>query len=462
METTHKGVITLLGDPKKAILKLSTPMMLAMLMQALYNLVDAVWVAGLGSNALAAVGAFFPIFMIILSFATGLGIGTNAVISQKIGAKDKRAAENAAKVAIISILILSAAVTILSLLFIKPALMLMRTYGEVLRLSLQYSYVVLSFTVIFMFTNIANAILRAEGNAKRAMLVIITGSILNIVLDPIFIYSLKLGIAGAAYATVVSAAIGFLMSLYWFFVRRDTYLNLGLSKDHLDFSILWKILSIGIPASLAQLSMSVAIFILNRFAAVAAGAKGIAIFTSAWRIINFGTIPMLGISAAVTSVTGAAFGARDLEKLERAHLFAIKLGFIIGVLVMAVIQIFSKQIAYLFAYSRDGSTIFADIVGALVVLSLFLPGTPFGMFTSAMFQGIGHGMKSLIVTIFRTIILQVFFCWLFVSVLHIGISGVWWGIVIGNLTNAVVAFNWGRSVIRKLKRSDQNSSTPVG
>ncbi|MCS7174827.1 MATE family efflux transporter [Pseudothermotoga sp.] len=458
METTYKGVATLLGDPKKAILKLSTPMMFAMLMQTLYNLADAVWVAGLGPNALAAVGAFFPIFMIILSFATGLGIGTNAVVSQKIGAKDKNAAENAAKVSIILVLILGGTITILSLLLIKPALMLMKLSDEAFQLSLKYSYVVLLFTVIFMFTNIANAIFRAEGDAKRAMLVITTGSVLNIVLDPIFIYPLKLGVLGAAYATVVSASVGLWMSLYWFFFRRNTYLNLDFKKTHLDFSILWKILVIGIPASLAQLSMSVAIFILNRFAAIAAGAKGIAVFTSAWRIINFGTIPMLGISAAVTSVTGAAFGARDPEKLEKAHLFAIKLGFIIGISVMAVIQIFSKQIAYLFTYSKDGSAIFSDIVHALVILSLFLPGTPFGMFTSAMFQGIGHGIKSLIVTVFRTIILQVFFCWLFVNILHIGVSGVWWGIVIGNLTNAVVAFNWGRSVIKKLRQSHDQTN----
>jgi Na+-driven multidrug efflux pump len=99
VETSHKSVATLLGDPKKAILKISGPMMLAMFMQTLYNLVDAIWVAGLGPNALAAVGGFFPIFMIIISLATGLGIGTNAVVAQRIGAKDKSGAESAAKVA---------------------------------------------------------------------------------------------------------------------------------------------------------------------------------------------------------------------------------------------------------------------------------------------------------------------------------------------------------------------------
>jgi putative MATE family efflux protein len=453
VETSHKSVATLLGDPKKAILKISGPMMLAMFMQTLYNLVDAIWVAGLGPNALAAVGGFFPIFMIIISLATGLGIGTNAVVAQRIGAKDKSGAESAAKVAILLVLMLGAGITFLSLISIKSALILMGQTGEVLTLCLQYSYIVLPFTIVFMLTNVANAILRAEGDAKRAMMVIVIGSVLNVALDPIFIYLLKLGVAGAAYATVISAVVSLLMAMYWFFLRKDMYLDLSFRKNQLDFSFLWKILSIGIPASLAQLSMSIAIFILNKFASIAAGAKGLAVFTSAWRIINFGTVPMLGISVAVTSVVGAAYGAGDMNKLEKAHFCAIKLGLMIGISVMAIVQIFSKQIAFLFAYSREGSAIFNDIVNALRVLSLFLPGTPFGMLTSAMFQGIGHGVKSLTVTIFRTIILQVFFCWFFVSVMKIGLQGVWWGIVIGNLTNAVVAFSWGKSVIRKLKNS---------
>ncbi len=452
LEMTHRSVSTLLGDPKKAIRKLSGPMMLAMLVQTLYNLVDAIWVAGLGPGALAAVGGFFPIFMIILSLATGLGIGTNAVVSQRIGARDKNGAENAAKVALLLVTIMAIAITIVSLVLIKPALVLMGQSGEALELCLQYSYIVLPFTIVFMLTNVANAIFRAEGDARRAMIVITTGSVLNIALDPIFIYWFRLNVAGAAYATVISATVGLLLSVYWFFIRKVSYLDLSFRKNRLDFSHLWRILSIGIPASLAQLSMSVAIFILNRFASIAAGANGIAVFTSAWRIINFGTIPMLGIAAAVTTVVGATYGAKDIEKLKKAYLYAIRLGLLIGIAVMLFVQILSKQIAFLFSYSEQGSVIFDDIVNALRVLSLFLPGTPFGMFTSAMFQGIGHGMKSLIVTIFRTLLLQVFFCWLLVSVARIGLQGVWLGIVIGNLTNAVVAFSWGKSVIRKLKQ----------
>lgn len=451
MQKVTKGVEMLLGDPKKAIVKLAIPMMGAMFVQTLYNLADGIWVAGLGPEALAAIGMFFPIFMIILSFAAGIGIGVNAVISQKIGQGNKKAADETAKTAIYLVIILSIFLTIISLLLIKPALKLMGAQDKVLSFSLDYADSILYSIIIFMFSNVGNAILRGEGDAKRAMYAISIGSILNIFLDPLFIYTFRLGVKGAAYATVISAAVGCFLVIYWFFLKKSTYLSINILDFKIDFGVLKDILKIGVPASFAQISMSVAIFILNSFATRAGGQFGVAVFTSAWRVINLGTIPMIGASTAVTSVVGAAFGARDAKKLETAHLFAIKFGFILGLLIMTIILVFSKQIAFIFTYSKQGQVIYADLVKALIVLSLFLPGTPFGMFTSAMFQGIGHGGKSLAITIFRTIILQVFFCWLLVNIFQIGLSGVWWGIVIGNLTNAVVAFTWSRAVIRKLR-----------
>ncbi|MGJ8454329.1 MATE family efflux transporter [Pseudothermotoga sp. U03pept] len=456
MSQKTKGVELLLGDPRRAIIKLAIPMMTAMFVQTLYNLADGIWVAGLGPEALAAIGMFFPIFMIILSFAAGIGIGVNAVISQKIGMKDKNSADEAAKTAIFLVLVLSLILTISSLLLIKPTLRLMGARDDVLQLSLDYSNIILYFIIVFMFGNVGNAILRGEGDAKRAMYAISIGSILNIFLDPVFIYTFKLGVKGAAYATIISAAVGCFLIFYWFFIKKSTYLSIDLRNFRINLPALKDILSIGIPASFAQLSMSVAIFILNSFATRAGGQLGVAVFTSAWRVINLGTIPMIGASTAVTSVVGAAYGARDAKKLETAHLFAIRFGFFLGLCIMTLILLFAKQIAFIFTYSQRGQIIFKDLVDALMVLSLFLPGTPFGMFTSAMFQGIGHGGKSLAITIFRTIVMQVFFCWLLVNVFQVGLSGVWWGIVIGNLTNAVVAFTWSRFVIKDLKVQFQN------
>ncbi|KAF2956618.1 MATE family efflux transporter [Marinitoga sp. 38H-ov] len=452
MANDTKGTLLLKGDPKIAIRKLSLPMILAMLVQTMYNLVDGIWVAGLGSNSLAAIGLFFPIFMIIIALAAGLGVGASSEISRKIGEKNKAGADTAAIISILLAIGLGLITAIILFFSIKSILQSIGSGGETLQLTLDYAYILIIFSPLLMFNNTANGILRGEGDAKKAMYAIAVGSLLNIALDPLFIYGFKLGIKGAAYATVISFSISSILIIYWMFIKRNTYLTITFKDYKYDSKILKNILKVGIPASLAQVSMSIAIFVLNVFAVKAGGDIGVAVFTSGWRIINFGTVPLIGIATAVTTVTGAAYGQKNGEKLSTAHLYAIKFGLTISFFVMFSIFIFAPQIAKIFTYSKDGYVIYDDLVTALKVMSLFLPGVPFGMFTSSMFQGIGHGIKSLIVSINRTIIMQILFSWLYIFIFNIGLPGVWWGIVTGNAVSAVITFIWGRMTIKKLRK----------
>ncbi|HHD16068.1 MAG TPA: MATE family efflux transporter, partial [Euryarchaeota archaeon] len=195
-----EGVKTLLGNPRKAIIKLSIPMIIAMSVQTFYNLVDAIWVAGLphGGDALAAIGLFFPFFFLIMALAAGLGIGGGAAISRRIGARDKRGADNVADHMVILVMITA-------LLFTVPMFMaipgILKSMGarDSLDMAVGYGRIIIGFSVIIFFNNIANAILRAEGDTKRAMYAMILGSGLNIILDPVFIYGFGLGVEGAAW-----------------------------------------------------------------------------------------------------------------------------------------------------------------------------------------------------------------------------------------------------------------------
>ncbi|MCD6551001.1 MATE family efflux transporter [Thermotoga sp.] len=435
-------------------MKLSIPMMLAMLVQTVYNLADGIWVAGLGPQALAAIGLFFPVFMIIISLAAGIGVGASSIVSQKIGERDKTGADTAASVSMLLSVIIGLMGVAVFLPVISSILGFAGARGETLRLALEYSVVLIYSIPLIMFNNVANGVLRGEGDAKRTMIAIMVGSFLNIALDPVFIYVFGWGIKGAAYATVLSIAVSSFLISYWLLFKKDTYVSFRLRWDG---EILKKILKIGIPASLAQITMSVAIYVLNVFVVKAGGDYGVAVFTSAWRVVNFGTVPLIGMATAVTSVTGAAFGERNGEKLETAHLYAVKLGFFVGLMVTTTILIFAPFIAKAFTYSQEGERLYGELVKALRILSLFLPSVPFGMFTSSMFQGVGQGLKSLIVTIMRTVIMQVLFSWLLVFVLNIGLTGAWWGIVLGNATSALITFTWGRFTVNQLKREFQVS-----
>jgi putative MATE family efflux protein len=174
-----------------------------------------------------------------------------------------------------------------------------------------------------VFTNMANNLLRAEGDAKRSMYAIILGAVINIILDPIFIYLFRLGVLGAAWATLISISITTILLFIWLFLKRNTYISLRLSEFSPDRLIIGEILRVGIPATLSMISMSVTMYLLNIIIIKTAGTNGVAVFTSGWRIVSLGTIPLMGIATGVTAVTATAYGEKNPRKLQTAYLYGI-------------------------------------------------------------------------------------------------------------------------------------------
>ena len=170
-----KGVKILMGDPKKAIIKLATPMIVAMSATTIYNLVDAIWVAGLGPDALAAVGFFFPFLMVIMSIAVGLGVGGAAAISRKIGSRDKEGADNVAVHTIIFMVIIAAISSILLFAFAENIFALLGA-GDVVGKATAYGRVLFAGCIVIFYMQVATAILRAEGDANRAMYALMLGA----------------------------------------------------------------------------------------------------------------------------------------------------------------------------------------------------------------------------------------------------------------------------------------------
>ena len=203
--------------------------------------------------------------------------------------------------------------TIFMFPFLKEIFLSTGARGKVIQMVLGYGHILVGGAVILVFTNIATGILRGEGDTKRAMYAMVLGSGLNIILDPIFIYTFKMGIVGAAWATLVSICVTAVLLIFWLFVKKDTYVEIKVLQFKFNWSITKEILRVGVPSSFAQLSMSIAMFILNYIIVKVRGTDGIAVFTSAWRIMMFGVIPLLGIAMGVTAVTGATYGARDIE-----------------------------------------------------------------------------------------------------------------------------------------------------
>jgi len=458
-KTLTRGVRNLLGNPKKAILRLSMPMMIGMFFQTIYNIVDGIWVAGLGADQLAAVGLFFPFFMIIMALGAGIGIGGSSAISRKIGERNKEDADNTAVHTILIGISVGIAVSLPLLPFVKSIFVCFSRSGKVGSMAADYAKVLFGGATILVFSNVASAILRGEGDTKRAMYALIAGSGLNIILDPIYIYTFKMGVVGAAWATLTSIVISATLFFYWFFIKKDTYVDISFRDFQPNRKIVKEILKVGIPASAAQLSMSISMIFLNLIVIKAGGTDGIAVFTSGWRIVMLGSIPLLGMAMAVTSVTGAAFGARDKEKLNTAYLYAIKIGILIELGVAIIIALFTSQVAYLFTYSKGAARIVDDLVGFLRWTAFLYPTIPLGMLTSAMFQGVGKGERALMVTLLRTVVLQVPIAYLFGVIIGFGLTGVWLGIITGNAIAVSISFFWGRVTINEMFRDFQRSAS---
>lgn len=460
-DTITEGVAVLTGDPKRAILKIAGPLMVAMLFQAAYNLADAVWVAGLGADALAAVGFITPIFLIFIGLGSGLGAGVTSAASRRIGAGDKARADNVAMHGIIIVLALSALVTPALLLFIEP-LVLALGAGQTAAYAVEYGSIIFAGTVFILFADILYAVFTAEGNTRRTMYAVAASAVLNIVLDPILIYGAGMGIAGAAWATLISMVAVCALLLYWFLVRKDTYIALDWRRFCPERHTAFDILAVGIPTSLEFVLMSVATIAVNMILVHVAGPDAVAIYTGGWRIVFFALIPFIAMSIAVVSVSGAAYGGRKHEKLAVAHSFAVRTGILIGLALSIVTWLLAPFISWIFTYSAGSAHLAGGITAFLMTMCFFYPFISPGMMSAGVFEGTGRGIFALALEFFRNLIAIVACAYFFAIVLSLGETGVWWGIVVGNILGGLVGYGWARLYIARLITvSKKVSATPA-
>ena len=448
------GVKTLLGEPKKAIIKLALPIIVGMSVQTLYNLVDAIWVSGLGADALAAIGFVFPFFFMAIALSTGLGVGAGSAISRKIGARDKEGADNVAVHSIILMLLFTIVFTIPLFVFAGDIFALMGA-GKTAGMATAYGTVIFAGGIFIFFSNIANSILQSEGDVKRAMYAMMLGAGLNIVLDPIFIYTLDMGVAGAAWATIMSLGVTTIIMMNWLFFKKDTYVSFKFRNFKFNKNIVKDIFGVGLPTAVSHLSMSLTMIIINVIIVMVGvgNTDGVAVYTTGWRVVLIAVLPILGIATAVVSVGGAAFGAKSFEKLKVSYIYAVKIGFMMEVVIAAVTFIFAPQMAAVFTQSEGAAHIASDLTFFLRIMCIFYPALSFGMLSSSVFQGIGKGINALLITILRTLILTPLFAVVLALSFNMGLTGVWLGIVTANIVSSIVAFSWAMFYIIKLPKS---------
>lgn len=445
-----KDIDLIVNHPKKAINKLALPIIISYLFMMMNNIIDGIWVSGLGPHPLAAVGFVTPLFLALVGFANGLGAGSNSLIARCIGAKDYHKAGNSAIHSIMLSIIMTVISTIAILILLKPLLLIMGA-GEVISETMAYGTIVIGGIFSVFLPAMMAAIFRSQGEVKRASYPLMLTAIINMILDPIFIYTLGLGVAGAAIATVLAGTLAALPMVYWMFVKQDSFLKVRMSEYKTDFSIYKDILVVGIPASLEQFIISFVSILMNYWLTVLSGTIAVAAYTATWRLVSIGMSPLIGIGVAALTVGGAAYGARNLDNLKTALNYGIKLGMISSIIVSSFFFIFADPLSFIFSYSEGSAVLSSSITEALRILCFFILFMPFGVLAGNMFQAMGKGTISLILTVLRSFILEVIFAGLFAFVLAWGVVGVYSGLVCGMSVGSLVGYLYINYYLNKHK-----------
>ena len=440
----------IVNHPKKAINKLALPIIISNLFMTLNNIIDGIWVAGLGPESLAAVGFVTPLFFAFVGIANGLGAGSNSLIARCIGAEKYHDAGNSAIHSIMLCFIATAISTVVILIILKPLLLRMGA-GEVIDYALSYGYIVLGGVFSLFIPAMLAAIFRSQGEIERASYPLMLTAIINMILDPIFIYVIGWGVTGAAIATVLAATLAMLPMIYWMFYKKDSFLEIKLSEYKRDLSIYKEILVVGIPASLEQFILSFVSILMNYWLTLLSGTVAVAAYTATWRLISIGISPLIGIGVAALTVGGAAYGARNLDNLKTALNYGVKLGLISSAIICSFFFIFAEPLSFIFSYSASSAVLSDRVVEALRILCFFILFMPLGILAGNIFQSMGKGTMSLILTILRTFILEVLFAGLFAFIFDLADIGIYMGIVCGMAFGSILGYVYINYYLRKHK-----------
>ncbi|WP_407381989.1 MATE family efflux transporter [Methanobrevibacter sp.] len=445
---SENNVDVLLGNPKKALLSMSIPLIISLLISSLYNLIDAMWVSSLGADALAGVGFVTPIFMILIGFGNGLGAGSAFALSKYIGEKNKQKADNGSIHSILITIVISIILTVILLIFLKDILILMGA-GQTVDFAMDYGVVIATGSVFVILSNALYGIFRGEGDSSRPMYAMIASAILNMVLDPIFIYTLGLGVTGAALATLISSLFVILVLSYWFYIKKDTYLKPNLANFKFKKEITFDIVKVGLPASLQLLNNAFFAAVFSALLAFISSTDSVAVYSTGWRVVTIGTTPILAIGTALISVIAANYGARNYENIGIAHRYSMKISMIFAVLVMILTIIFAPQIASVFS-SGSSARISGELTSFFMWIVLYYPTMAVGVASTYVFQGIGRGITAMFQTILRETGFTLAFALLFTLVFNWGVWGAWMGIVLGEVVSNNITLIWADLTIKHL------------
>ena len=445
MKATPEEILN--GPILKTLFRLAVPTIIAFTFQTAFNFIDRLFISRLGELQFGAIGMSFTVQSIIIAIAAGVGAGSSSLIARFIGAERYKDANNAAEHSLLIVLVTAVIFTIGGPLLSRPLFVLLGASDKMLPYILRYINVILFGSFFAFFTMIGNGVLRGEGNMVKPMQVMVIGTLTNIILDPLLIFGLgpfpRMGIEGAALATVIARAVSALLLARSLFGDKNIIkFNLKVFKYSGEF--IKGIFEVGGPSIISQLVQSLGLsllFILLR----PYGDYVKAAFTMGFTYQQVAFLPILGIAISVLTMTGQNYGAKNYERvrqiLTRASLAAA------GIMLVftATFIIGSRPFIRVFSSNPEVLRVGRDL---LIIFSIGFPFIALRMVQVNIFQGLGMGFKSLTLNLSQMLLLTIPLALLMSYFL--GLNGIWIGMVMGNFLTALAGFIWVGHVTKKI------------
>lgn len=417
----------------KLIFKYSSITFIALLFNELYNIVDTVFVSrGVGDNAMGGVSIIFPFMLVQGAVSQTIGSGAGALVSKALGENDYKKAGNITINAMCTFYATAVAVTILGLVFIKPLLTLFGATADIFPYAKEYFVIILIGNV---FSTGFSSIIRAEGKMVYSLLIWLIPTLINVLLDGVFIYGMHIGVKGAALATVISYFTSFLMSVFFF--KKISVQKF--SKVTIKPKTIYEIITLGVPMLLQLGGMSVLFMFINKAFSVIGGTVYINAFAYVSKIVTFALVFYNAVSSAVSPIIGFNYGASEIGRVKKAYNTAVIMNEIYSVFVIIVALLFSKSLISIFTADQVIIQLGTEMLCILSPSVIFIP---IFLITGSYFQAVGK--KAPAITVNGIVIVLTLL--LIVTLINkLSVDGIYVSIIASCIISAVL------SVILKLR-----------
>lgn len=425
-------------NPHRALWKLSVPLMFGMAVQTIYSIVDMIFIGRIGGDAIAALSFNMPLLFFATGITFGLGAGVTSVISRFLGSKNKNAADKTAEHAVFMGIFMAVVITIMGLLLRYSIFEFLGAPPDIISLAVDYFSII---TIGFVF-NIMNvffrSILAGEGDTVAPIRFLITGTILNIILDPIFIFTFNLGVQGAALATILSQFLVMILFINYLFHRGKSYIQFRFRQFSFSMPLLKEIFRIGIPASMAMLIMSLGGMVFNRLL-ILFGSEAVAAYGLGRNLDQIFTLPIMSMANGIVTLAGMFYGAGEYEKIRKTWYYSLSRGFYIAVLSGLLFYIGAPYIYRIF--SQDPKILKISIQYTRLIVFSY-PFIVVSMISGRVFQGLGKGLPGLLLTSLRVVLISLPLAVMFVIYMEKPIEFIWYSLMLSSFSAGIIALIW--------------------